>query len=215
MSYRTVSNTAVLHSSTRCRGNKLATFIVAINSGKSERILILIRWLLQNKRIKIIQTSQSNKWIWRSFERTLTADKTRSTIGIFSYRTWIFYTTLKVLDYSITSIRLRELEWWTYHVAKYLYWWYYWLLQPCTSCTASATVNHWAVTTCAERSCSTCLRSTVSPPHHSGAGAVTLAAGAVPHQIQTMPADAPDSRRAMPGISRWTGELVSRKLSSI
>ena len=42
-------------------------------------------------------------------------------------------------------------------------------------------LNHWAVTTCAERSCSTCLRSTVSRPHHSGAGAVTLVTGAVPH----------------------------------
>ena len=30
-----------------------------------------------------------------------------------------------------------------------------------------------------------------------------------------LPADAPDSRRAMPGISHWAGELVSRKLSSI
>ena len=44
--------------------------------------------------------------------------------------------------------------------------------------------------------------SAVSRPHHSGPGAVTLAAGAVPHQIQTVPANAPDSRRAMPGISR-------------
>jgi len=51
-----------------------------------------------------------------------------------------------------------------------------------------------------------------SGPHHSGAGAVTMVAGAVPHQIQTVPADAPDSHRAMPGISRWTGEFVSQSL---
>jgi len=44
--------------------------------------------------------------------------------------------------------------------------------------------------------------SAVSRPHHSGPGAVTLVAGAVPHQIQTVSANAPDSRRTMPGISR-------------
>jgi len=48
----------------------------------------------------------------------------------------------------------------------------HWLLQRCTSCTT--TVNHRAITTCAECSCPTYFWSAVSRPHHSGPGAVTF-----------------------------------------